>query len=68
MIKFAYTFTVINLLIAAYYFWHYKHHLNNPEIADWDRGHIVMFLAGSMLWVVCILVWGRTKRDEEEGK
>jgi hypothetical protein len=66
MIKFSYVFVVFNLLVALYYYVHYRMHILNEEVAADDRGHVVMFLAGSMMWVVCVLVWSKTHRDENE--
>jgi hypothetical protein len=66
MIKFSYFFIVFNLLIAGFYWLQYHKHIANEELAADDKGHVVMFLAGSMMWVICALIWGRTRRDEDE--
>jgi hypothetical protein len=31
-----------------------------------DRQHALMFLAGSVIWVIAIFIWIRTKKDEKE--
>jgi hypothetical protein len=30
-----------------------------------DRDHAAMFLVGSIIWVLAILIWTRTQKDEE---
>jgi hypothetical protein len=30
-----------------------------------DSAHTIMMLSGSMMWIVCALIWGKTVKDEE---
>lgn len=54
MVKFGYTFLVINVVLAAIY-----HHFD-------DKAHAAMFLGGACVWVIGILIWDRAAREEKE--
>lgn len=30
-----------------------------------DNPHTIMMLSGSMMWIVCALIWGKTLKDEK---
>jgi hypothetical protein len=53
MIKFGYVMLAFNMFIAGV-FWLFD-----------DRPHVAMFMGGSMLWIVMILVWYKVKGTEE---
>jgi hypothetical protein len=57
VIKAGYVMMALNLLIAGY-FW-----LFSKE--DDARVHVVMFMAGAMLWILVILVWYKVKETED---
>lgn len=54
MIKFGYTFLVINVVLAAAYRYF------------GDKAHAAMFLGGACVWVIGILIWDKAAKDEKE--
>lgn len=57
MIKFGYVMLAANMLLAGF-FW-----INHGE--DW-QWHTRLFMIGSMLWIVGILVWYKVAVQEEQ--
>lgn len=48
---------VIYLVLAGYMMWNH------------DHNHALMFLIGTLVWAVCLVIWHKVKqRDDEEGK
>lgn len=59
MIKFGYTMLAINMLLAGASWIHHGE--------DW-LWHTRLFMAGSMLWILMILVWYKVLEGEERDK
>jgi len=53
--KLAYLGIIANLTAAGY-----EHFLMK------DKERTFMMLVGSVMWIACALVWGKTERDEKE--
>lgn len=60
MIKFGYTFLVIDLLGAAGFWYHY-HRTGDPM----SRMRTAMFLGGCILWTICLLIWTKSANEEQ---
>jgi len=57
VIKFGYVMLAINMALSSY-FWLFGHDED-------DRFHTALFMGGSMLWIIMILVWYKVQETEE---
>lgn len=67
MIKFGYVMLAVYMTIA-FVFWVLEHTSNNLEVREDHHVHALMFMIGSSLWVIMLLVWYKVlgQAHEEE--
>ena len=67
MIKFGYVMLSFYMLVALG-FCIAEHTTTNVELKEDHHVHAAMFMGGSALWVVMLLVWYKVAGQEEEDK